>query len=66
MSVIAVGAFVIGPATDAMHAGEGGREGVLIAAAAYDVRRAPDGDDPVRVQAARNAQAVLSPFLPDL
>ena len=37
LSVILVGAFVIGPATAAMRAGDGGRETVLIAAAAYDV-----------------------------
>jgi Predicted integral membrane protein (DUF2269) len=37
VSVILVGAFVIGPATEAMHDGEGGRAGVLIAAATWDV-----------------------------
>jgi len=37
LSVIVVGALVIGPATAAMRAGDGGRETVLIAAAAYDV-----------------------------
>ena len=35
--MILVGAFVIGPATEAMHDGEGGRETVLIGAAAWDV-----------------------------
>ena len=37
LSVILVGAFVIGPATEAMHDGEGGRETILIGAATYDV-----------------------------
>ena len=37
LSVILVGALVIGPATEAMHDGEGGRETVLIGAAAWDV-----------------------------
>jgi hypothetical protein len=37
VSVILVGAFVIGPSTEAMIDGEGGRETVLIVAAAYDV-----------------------------
>jgi hypothetical protein len=37
LSVIAVGAFVLGPATAAMAAGDGGYEAVLIAAGAYDV-----------------------------
>jgi hypothetical protein len=37
LSVIVVGALVIGPATAAMAGGGGGREAVLIAASAYDV-----------------------------
>ena len=37
VSVVLVGALVIGPAAAAMIDGDGGREGVLIAAAAYDV-----------------------------
>jgi uncharacterized membrane protein len=37
VSVILVGAFVIGPSEAAMTDGEGGRETVLIVAAAYDV-----------------------------
>jgi uncharacterized membrane protein len=37
LSVILVGAFVIGPATSEMHDGRGGAETVLIAAAAWDV-----------------------------
>jgi hypothetical protein len=37
LSVILVGALVIGPATAAMAGGSGGREAVLIAASAYDV-----------------------------
>jgi hypothetical protein len=37
VSVILVGAFVIGPAESAMIDGDGGRETVLIVAAAYDV-----------------------------
>jgi hypothetical protein len=37
VSVILVGALVIGPANAAMLDGEGGKEGVLIAATAYDV-----------------------------
>jgi hypothetical protein len=37
LSVIVVGALVIGPATAAMADGSGGREAVLIAASAYDV-----------------------------
>ena len=37
LSVILVGALVLGPATEAMQTGEGGRETVLIAGAAYDV-----------------------------
>jgi uncharacterized membrane protein len=37
LSVILVGAFVIGPSEAAMDDGEGGRDTVLIVAAAYDV-----------------------------
>jgi Predicted integral membrane protein (DUF2269) len=37
VSVILVGAFVIGPSEAAMTDGDGGRETVLIVAAAYDV-----------------------------
>lgn len=37
VSVMAVGALVIGPALEAMRHGGGGRENVLILAAAYDV-----------------------------
>ena len=37
LSVILVGALVMGPSTAAMREGDGGRETVLIAAAAYDV-----------------------------
>lgn len=37
VSVIGVGAFVLGPATAAMAAGDGGYEAVLIGASAYDV-----------------------------
>jgi hypothetical protein len=37
VSVILVGAFVIGPSEAAMDDGEGGRDTVLIVAAAYDV-----------------------------
>jgi uncharacterized membrane protein len=37
LSVILVGAFVIGPATAAMLDGRGGAEGTLIVASAYDV-----------------------------
>jgi uncharacterized membrane protein len=37
VSVMAVGALVIGPALEAMRHGDGGRETVLILAAAYDV-----------------------------
>jgi hypothetical protein len=37
LSVILVGALVIGPATSAMREGRGGEETVLIVAAAYDV-----------------------------
>jgi hypothetical protein len=37
LGVIAVGAFVLGPGTDAMRHGEGGAEARLIAGAAYDV-----------------------------
>jgi uncharacterized membrane protein len=37
VSVMAVGALVIGPASEAMRHGGGGRENVLILAAAYDV-----------------------------
>jgi hypothetical protein len=37
VSVILVGALVIGPSTQAMIDGDGGRETVLIVAAAYDV-----------------------------
>jgi hypothetical protein len=37
VSVILVGAFVIGPSEAAMTDGEGGRETVLIVAAGYDV-----------------------------
>jgi Predicted integral membrane protein (DUF2269) len=37
VSVILVGAFVIGPSTAAMIDGDAGRETILIAAAAYDV-----------------------------
>jgi uncharacterized membrane protein len=37
LSVIVVGALVIGPETEAMAAGRGGSEGVLILASVYDV-----------------------------
>jgi Predicted integral membrane protein (DUF2269) len=37
LSVIVVGAFVIGPSESAMVDGSGGRESVLVVAAAYDV-----------------------------
>jgi hypothetical protein len=37
LSVIVVGALVLGPATAAMADGSGGREAVLIAGSAYDV-----------------------------
>jgi hypothetical protein len=37
VSVILVGALVIGPSEAAMIDGDGGREGVLIAAASWDV-----------------------------
>jgi len=37
LSVIMVGALVLGPHTAAMQAGEGGRETILIVGAAYDV-----------------------------
>ena len=37
LGVIAVGAFVLGPGTDAMRAGDGGAEARLIAGSAYDV-----------------------------
>jgi uncharacterized membrane protein len=37
LSVILVGAFVIGPATETMRSGDGGTEPILIAASAYDV-----------------------------
>jgi Predicted integral membrane protein (DUF2269) len=37
LSVIVVGALVIGPETEAMVAGRGGSEAVLIGASAYDV-----------------------------
>jgi Predicted integral membrane protein (DUF2269) len=37
LSVILVGAFVIGPATESMRSGDGNAEAVLIAAAAWDV-----------------------------
>jgi uncharacterized membrane protein len=37
VSVILVGAFVIGPGTEAMRSGAGGAEARLIAASAYDV-----------------------------
>lgn len=37
LSVILAGAFVIGPSVEAMRSGDGGRETVLVLAAAYDV-----------------------------
>jgi hypothetical protein len=37
LGVIAVGAFVLGPGTDAMRSGQGGAEARLIAGSAYDV-----------------------------
>jgi hypothetical protein len=37
LSVIAVGALILGPGTAAMRAGEEGREPTLIIAASYDV-----------------------------
>jgi uncharacterized membrane protein len=37
VSVIAVGALVIGPSVGAMRTGAGGREAVVVVAAAYDV-----------------------------
>jgi len=37
LGVIAVGAFVLGPGTDAMRTGEGGAEARLIAGSAYDI-----------------------------
>jgi uncharacterized membrane protein len=37
LSVILVGAFVMGPATETMRSGDGGTEPLLIVASAYDV-----------------------------
>jgi hypothetical protein len=37
LGVIAVGAFVLGPGTDAMRTGQGGAEARLIAGSAYDI-----------------------------
>ena len=37
VSVILVGSFVLGPATEAMRTGDGGTEGVVILGAAWDV-----------------------------